>query len=101
MPFKKKCDGTLKIPHGSIVMTCFTSDFLLKDADEWRDVERFPECVPADWGDGYDNVIVGCTCDNQDRADFQLPIFAELLIKHKTVILGPKMFYSNTANRDL
>ena len=37
MPFKKKCDGTLKIPHGSIVMTCFTSDFLLKDADEWRD----------------------------------------------------------------
>ena len=37
MPFKKKCDGTLKIPHGSIVMTCFTSDYLLKDADEWRD----------------------------------------------------------------
>ena len=36
MPFKKKRDGTLKIPHGSIVMTCFTSDFLLKDADEWH-----------------------------------------------------------------
>ena len=113
---KKKRDGTLKIPHGSIVMTCFTSDFLLKDADQWRDecwemiksrddcmfyfftkrIERFPECVPADWGDGYDNVIVGCTCENQDRADFRLPIFAELPIKHKTVILGPKMFYSNT-----
>ena len=23
-------------------------------------------------------MIVGCTCENQDRADFRLPIFAEL-----------------------
>ena len=78
LPMKKKRDGTPKIEPGSIVMTCFTSDFLLKDADEWRDecwemikhrddcmfyfftkrIERFQECVPADWGDGYDNVIV-------------------------------------------
>ena len=98
LPVKKKRDGTMKIAPGSIVMTCFTSDFLLKDADEWRDecwkmiksrddcmfyfftkrIERFPECVPADWGDGYENVIVGCTCENQDRADFRLPIFASL-----------------------
>ena len=90
LPIKKKRDGTPKVAPGSIVMTCFTSDFLLKDADEWRDecwemikcrddcmfyfftkrIERFQECVPADWGDGYDNVIVGCTCENQDRADF-------------------------------
>ena len=37
LPIKKKRDGTLKIAPGSIVMTCCTSDFLLKDADEWRD----------------------------------------------------------------
>ena len=111
LPIKKKRDGTPKIAPGSIVMTCFTSDFLLKDADEWRDecwemikrredcmfyfftkrIERFGECAPADWGDGYDNVIVGCTCENQDRADYRLPIFAELPIKHKTVILGPML----------
>ena len=97
MPFKKKRDGTLKIPHGSIVMTCFTSDDDCMFYFFTKRIERFPECVPADWGDGYDNVIVGCTCENQDRADFRLPIFAELPIKHKTVILGPKMFYSNTA----
>ena len=54
-------------------------------------IERFPECMPADWGDGYENVIVGCTCENQDRADFRLPIFAELPIRHKTVILGPML----------
>ena len=111
LPVKKKRDGTMKIAPGSIVMTCFTSDFLLKDADEWRDecwqmiksrddcmfyfftkrIERFRECVPADWGDGYENVMVGCTCENQDRADFRLPIFAELPIRYKTIILAPML----------
>ena len=85
LPVKKKRDGTLKIAPGSVVMTCFTSDFLLKDADEWRDecwkmikcrndcmfyfftkrIERFLECAPADWGNGYHNVIVGCTCETR------------------------------------
>ncbi len=37
LPVRKKRDGTPKIAPGSIVMTCFTSDFLLKDADPWRD----------------------------------------------------------------
>jgi len=111
LPIKKKRDGSYKIEPGSIVMTCFTSDFLLKDADEWRSecwkmikerqdckfffftkrIERFEECVPQDWGDGYENVIVGCTCENQNRADFRLPIFAELPIKYKMIILAPML----------
>ena len=37
LPIKTKRDGTPKIAPGTIVMTCCTSDFLLKDADEWRD----------------------------------------------------------------
>ncbi len=39
LPVKRKRDKTYKIPPGKIIFTCFTSDFLLKDADEWR-----PEC---------------------------------------------------------
>ncbi len=54
-------------------------------------IERFMECAPADRGDGYDNVIAGCTCENRDRADFRLPVFAELPIRYKTVILGPML----------
>lgn len=111
LPVMKKRDGSRKIPPGSVVFTCFTSDFLLKDADEWRAecwqmirerrdclfyfftkrIERFMDCVPDDWQDGYDNVLVGCTCENQDRADFRLPIFRELPIKHKSVIIGPML----------
>ena len=34
LPVKRKRGGSYKIPPGRIVFTCFTSDFLLKDADE-------------------------------------------------------------------
>ena len=109
LPVKKRWDGSYKIPSGKIVFTCFTSDFLLKDADAWRPdcwemikrrsdcwfyfftkrIDRFLECVPPDWGDGYENVMVGCTVENQERADFRLPIFNELPIKHRSIIAAP------------
>ena len=92
---KEKRDGSYKLPSGKIVFTCFTSDFLLKDADEWRAecwrmmkqrsdclfyfftkrIDRFMQCIPDDWGDGYDNVLVGCTVEDQRGADYRLPIF--------------------------
>ena len=110
-PIKKKRDGSFKIPSGKLVMTCFTSDFLLKDADEWRPecwqmmrrrsdclfyfftkrIDRLEELLPPDWGDGYDNVLIGCTVENQDRADFRLPIFRHLPIKHKSIIVAPML----------
>lgn len=111
LPRKRKRDGSFKIAPGSVVFTCFTSDFLLKDADCWRTdcwkmmkerqdcffyfftkrIERFADCIPEDWGEGYDNVLVGCTCENQDRADYRLPIFLGLPIRHKSIILGPML----------
>ena len=109
LPIKRKRDKTWKIESGKIVFTCFTSDFLLKDADPWREdcwlmmkqrkdlwfyfftkrIDRFMECVPADWGEGYDNVLVGCTVENQEMADYRLPIFKQLPIKHKSIIVAP------------
>lgn len=109
LPIKKKRDGSYKIPSGKVVFTCFTSDFLLKDADVWRSecwkmmrarrdcwfyfftkrIDRLAQCLPSDWGDGYDNVIIGCTVENQDRADYRLPIFRSLPIKHRSIIAAP------------
>jgi protein gp37 len=111
LPLKRKRDKTWKVESGKIVFTCFTSDFLLKDADPWRAdcwqmmkrrrdlwfffftkrIDRFLECVPDDWGDGYDNVIVGCTVENQEMADYRLPIFLALPIKHKRIIVAPML----------
>ena len=41
-------------------------------------IHRLKECLPPDWGDGYDNVLIGCTVENQQMADFRLPIFKSL-----------------------
>lgn len=109
LPIQKKRDGSYKIPPHKIIFTCFTSDFLLQDADEWREdcwkmikersdcyfyfftkrIDRLEKCLPPDWGEGYDNVIIGCTVENQDRADFRLPIFLSLPIKHRSIIVSP------------
>ncbi|MCI8668081.1 MAG: DUF5131 family protein [Lachnospiraceae bacterium] len=106
---EKKKSGTYKIKSGQTVYLCFSTDFLIKDADGWRGecwsmmrersdlnfifltkrIERFMDCIPDDWSDGYDNVTVGCTVENQDRADYRLSIFKELPIKHKNIICQP------------
>ena len=71
---------------------CFSSDFLIEEADDWREecwtmmaersdldfifltkrIDRFLQCIPDDWNDGYDNVTVGCTVENQAMADHRL-----------------------------
>jgi protein gp37 len=54
-------------------------------------IERFMDCVPDDWGDGYENVTVGCTVENQAAADRRLPLFDTLPIVHKNIILQPML----------
>lgn len=108
-PILKNKKGDYKIKSGQIVYLCFSTDFLIEDADQWRTecwkmikersdltfifltkrIERFLECVPNDWNDGYDNVVVGCTIENQNKADFRLSIFDKLPIKHKNIICQP------------
>ena len=36
LPVQKKRNGEYKIPSGTLVYTCFTSDSLVEDADPWR-----------------------------------------------------------------
>lgn len=36
LPLKKNRKGDYKIPSGTEVATCFTSDFFLEEADSWR-----------------------------------------------------------------
>jgi protein gp37 len=108
-PIEKNKKGEYKLKSGQVVYLCFSSDFLLDDADDWRmecwqmikarpdlhfifltkRIERFEACIPDDWGSGYENVTVGCTIENQSRADERLSIFKKLPIIHKNVICQP------------
>lgn len=101
-------NGAYKMKSGT-VYTCFASDFLLEESDAWRDecwqmikarpdcmflfltkrIERFASCIPDDWGDGYENVTVCCTVENQKNADARLSVFAQLPIRHKGITAQP------------
>lgn len=111
LPLKKHKDKSYYIPSGEQVYTCMTSDFFIKQADNWRNeiwqiikyrqdlnfiiitkrIERFNECIPEDWNEGYNNVTIICTTENQQTADERLPIFINLPIKHKEIIHEPML----------
>ena len=116
-PVAKNKKGEYKIKSGQAVYLCFSTDFLIEEADKWRDdcwkvmrerpdlnfifltkrIERFLQCIPNDWNYGYDNVTVGCTVESQDIADFRLSIFGTLPIKHRNVICQPLIEEINIA----
>ena len=101
--------GGYRIPSGTTVYTCFSSDFFVEDADDWRKeawrmidarrdlhfyivtkrIDRLVGCVPENWGTGYENVTICCTCENQAMADYRLPIFLEAPIRHREIICEP------------
>lgn len=109
LPLRKKRNGEFKIAPGTLVYTCFTSDFFVEDADQWRTeawemihqrsdlqflmitkrIDRVADCLPTDWKDGYDNVTICCTVENQACADYRLPIYRAVPIKHKIIICEP------------
>ena len=52
-------------------------------------IDRFLVALPKDWGDGYDNVMIGCSVENQELADFRLPLFISYPIKRRFVACAP------------
>lgn len=109
---KKKKDGTYKVQEEKgYVYLCMTSDFFIEEADSWRSeiwkmvkerqdlnffiitkrIERFNVSLPDDWKDGYSNVTICSTCENQETADERLPILLNLPIKHREIIHEPML----------
>ncbi len=111
LPVRRRRDGSYKLAEEGTVFVCMTSDFFLEEADGWRQdawrmirersdlrffvvtkrIDRFRVGLPADWGEGYPNVTVCCTCENQATADRRLPIFLSLPIRRRTVIHEPML----------
>lgn len=107
-PVERLKNGNRKMKSG-MVYTCFSTDFLIQEADPWREecwsmirqrpdctflfltkrIERFMSCIPSDWGNGYENVVVCCTVENQKNADRKLSVFQNLPIRHKCITAQP------------
>ncbi len=80
-------NSPLKKLKGPFVFTCSWSDFFIEEADPWREdawdiirrtpqltyqvltkrPQRIKECLPEDWGNGWKNVWLGVTVENNDE----------------------------------
>ena len=103
--------GFYRIPSGSMIFTCFSSDFFHIDADIWRDdawnmirersdcsfliitkrPERIKDALPHDWENGWEHVTIAVTCENQNMADKRLPIYLAIPMKHYSVMIEPML----------
>ena len=110
-----------------LVFTCSWSDFFHADADAWRDEaweiirqtphltyqiltkrpERIAACLPTDWGEGWPNVWLGVSVENQrwmERAARLARIPARIRFLSCEPLLGPVSFrwaeWDSFAKRD-
>lgn len=85
----------LKWDEPRMIFTCSWSDFFIKEADKWRDEawevirktpqhkwliltkrpERILQCLPKDWGKGWDNVWLGVSVENEKTTHRILKLF--------------------------
>ena len=107
LPVRKDRNREYKLqPEDGLVETCCMSDFFHPDADPWREEawkmmkarpdltffittkrpERFHVSLPEDWGCGYENVVIGCSCESQYTADRRLLNIERYLKKHSAEI---------------
>ena len=54
-------------------------------------IGRFEAGLPSDWDEGYPNVTVAVTCENQQRADERIPLLLSAPIRHREVIHEPML----------
>ncbi len=108
-PLQKDIHGNYRVRSGEMIRVCMTSDFFLEEADVWRpeaweimkkrsDVifflltkraDRIEKCLPPDWGEGWENIFLNVTAENQRRADERIPILLSIPSKHRGVMTAP------------
>ena len=108
-PLARDRHGNYKIPPGYCLRVNMTSDTFIEEADAWREemwdvirkrpdvrfyiltkrVQRISSCLPPDWGDGWENVELNFSCENQRVFDERWPIFRGIPAKHKGMNVAP------------
>lgn len=109
LPIQLDRKGNYKLKSGMQIYVCLSTDFFVEEADVWRPeiwrfirqrsdiafrvltkrAHRIKDCLPDDWGEGYQNVMLSVTCENQRRADERLPILLSIPAKHKGFMAAP------------
>jgi len=108
-PLKRTRSGEPVVKSGETIRVCMTSDFFLEEADQWREdawsiirrrrdvaffiltkrIERAAYCLPPDWEDGWENVFLNVSCEDQVAADARIPRLLEIPAKHIGLMCAP------------
>lgn len=109
---KTKFNAPLKWEDPQLIFTCSWSDWFIEEADAWRDElweivaktphhtyqiltkrpERIKQSLPADWSDGYENVWLGISIENQEamkRLELLKAIPAKVKFASFEPLIGP------------
>lgn len=115
-------NAPLRRKEPKLIFTCSMSDFFIEDADEirkemWDIIRRTPyhtyqiltkrperilDCLPKDWSDGWDNVWLGVSVENQEhlyRAEILADVPAKVRFISAEPLLGPLDLYSPTEGK--
>jgi len=91
------------------VYVCDSSDFFIEEADAWRGEcwkmirlrrdlefriltrrpERIAACLPEDWEDGYPNVLLAVSCEDQASCNARIPELLKIPAAKRGLCLSP------------
>lgn len=108
LPLRKGRNGCYVL-RDRLVMTSMSSDFFIEEADGWREEvwsmirrrkdltfeiltkrpERIMDHLPDDWNDGYANVRLSVSVEDQDAWNHRIPILQSVPAAHRDVFMAP------------
>lgn len=106
---KKNRQGRYIINGGQDVIVCQKSDFFIEEADVWRAdvfkmikersdlhfilltkrITRAASLLPDDWQDGYDNVTITVSCEDEETFLSRVDALLKLKAKSKSLMIAP------------
>lgn len=111
----------LKLEYPSKIFTSSLTDFFHEDIDSYRDEaweiirkcpqhtfqiltkrpERINQCLPEDWGQGWDNVWLGTSVGSQKAADVRVPLLLKVPAKIRFLSIEPLHAEVNLTHMDV
>lgn len=109
LPLAKNKAGRYKLPYGSYVYLCFSSDFFIEEADRWRRgvwemirlrkdlnfflitkrISRAADLLPSFWQEIMPRVQIACTMEDQRAAEQRLAVYKAFPAENRVIICEP------------
>lgn len=110
---KTTFNDPLKWTEPDLVFTCSWSDWFIEEADEWRSEaweiirqtqhltyqiltkrpENIRDRLPEDWGDGWENVWLGVSVEDQEAARERIPKLTQIPARIRFLSCEPLLEY--------